>query len=33
MSDNKDKNTIENASEDVDLKFLIEALMSEMRKV
>ena len=33
MSDNKDKNTFGNASKVVDLKFLTEALMSEMRRV
>ena len=33
MSDNKDKNTFRNASEEVDLKFLMEALMDETRRV
>ena len=33
MSDNKDKNNFGNASEEIDLKFLMEALMGEMRKV
>ena len=33
MSDNKGKNTFGNASKVVDLKFLTEALMSEMRRV
>ena len=33
MSDNKDKNNFGNASEEIDLKFLMEALMGEMRRV
>ncbi|RVW90957.1 hypothetical protein CK203_044195 [Vitis vinifera] len=33
MSDNKNKNTFGNASKEVDLKFLTEALMSEIMKV
>ena len=33
MSNNKDKNTFKNASEEVDLKFLMEALMDETRRV
>ena len=33
MSDNKDKNTSRNALEEVDLKFLIEALIGKMRRV
>ena len=33
MSDNKDKNNFGNASEEIDLKFLMEALMGEMRKM
>ena len=32
-SNNKDKSTFKNASEEVDLKFLMEALMGEMRRV
>ena len=33
MLDNKGKNTSENASEEVDLKFLMETLMGEMRRM
>ncbi|RVW78956.1 hypothetical protein CK203_052381 [Vitis vinifera] len=33
MSDNKDKNTFRNTSEEIDLKFLTKALIGEMRRV
>ena len=33
MLDNKDKNTFKNASKEVDLKFLMEALIGEIRRV
>ena len=33
MSYKKDKNTFGNALEEVDIKFLMEALMGEMRRV
>ena len=33
MLENKDKNTFENALEEANLKFLMKALMGEMRRV
>ena len=33
MLDNMDKNNSKNALEEVDLKFLLEALMGEMKRV
>ena len=33
MSNNKDKNTFKNASEEVDMKFVMKALIGEMKRI